>query len=237
MLVKKQLHPGAEPTSGGSPAPKTNTTAAIPVADVDFMDVSKAVAATWLATPAITLVWKKDKDFDIQVQEYAASLSSRKATGSLRPGQSFTLKQLDKQVEDAVREVKIYIARKFKTDGAAAQFARYGIVKEGTQYRMSRDRNNRKEAFKLMIDAIATDGFANEEYGTAFWMNMQTNFSDALMQASNTAGDVSGKVATKNQQKAAIKKVMDALRLVLRGNYPDTYKQVYRDWGWQKERY
>jgi len=237
MLQKKQLHPDAEPATGVAAATKPNTTAAIPAADVDFMDVAKKVAATWLATPDITLVWKKSGDFDKQVQDYAQSLSSRKATGSLRPGQTFTLKQLDKQIDDAVREVKVYIERKFKTAGAVAQFARYGIIKDGTNYRMSRDRNNRKEALKLMIDAIAEDGFANEEYGTAFWTEVQTNLTNALAASGNIAGDVSGKVATKNQQKIAVKKVMTSLQLILRGNYPDTYKQVYRDWGWQKESY
>jgi hypothetical protein len=238
MLTKKQLHPDAEPTpAAGQPAAKTKSTSAIPAADVDFMDVSKAVAATWMATPAITLVWINSTAFDKQVQDYATSLSSRKATGSLRPGQSFTLKQLDKQVDDATREVKVYIERKFKTAGAVAQFARYGIIKDGTNYRISRDRNNRKEALKLMVDAIAADGFAAEEYGTAFWTGMQTNYSNALVASGTTAGDVSGKVATKNQQKIAIKKVMTGLQLVLRANYPDTFKQVYRDWGWQKESY
>ncbi len=237
MLHTKHLHPDAEPTTGGSTAPKPNATAAIPAADVDFMDVSKAVSATWLATPDITLVWKKSGDFDKQAQDFAVSISSRKATGSLRPGQSFTLRQSDGQIDVAVREVKVYIERKFKTTGAVAQFARYGIIKEGTQYRMSRDRNNRKEALKLMIDAIAADGFAAEEYGTAFWTDMQTNYSNALTASGNTSGDVSGKVATKNQQKIAIRNVMTALQFVLRGNYPDTFKEVYRDWGWQKERY
>jgi hypothetical protein len=237
MILKKQLHPDAEPNTGGSPASKPVTTAAIPAADVDFMDVSKAVAATWMTAPGITLLWKTNSDFEKQVQDYGLSLSSRKATGSLRPGQSLTLKQMDKQIDDAVKEVKVYIERRFKTSSAAAQFARYGIVKEGSMYRLSRDRNNRKEALKLMIDAIAADGFGTEEYGTAFWADMQTNYSNAVTQAGNTAGEVSSKVATKNQQKQAIRKVMTALQLVLRGNYPDTYKQVYRDWGWQKERY
>lgn len=237
MFPKRQLHPDAEPNNSGETTAKPNATAAIPAADVDFMDVARAAAATWLATADITLVWKTSGDFNTQVQDYATMLSSRKATGSLRPGQSLTLKQMDSRIDTAVKEVKVYIERKFKTDGAIAQFARYGIVKDGSMYRMSRDRNNRKEAFKLMIDAIAADGFTAEEYGTAFWRDMQTSFSNALTQAGNTAGDVSSKVATKNQQKIAIKKVMTSLQLALRANYPDTFKQVYRDWGWQKESY
>ncbi len=237
MLQFKQLHPDAAPAAGGDEAGKPVETAAIPAADVDFMDVSKNVAANWLASPAITLVWKTAPDFDKDVQAYAISLTSRKASGSLRPGQSLTLKQMDRQADLAVKEVKVYIERKFKTAAATAQFARYGIVKEAKSYCLSRDRNNRKEAFKLMIDAIATDGFGAEEYGTAFWTDMQKNYSDALELAGNTAGTVSGKVATKNELKKSIKNVMKSLQLVLRGNYPDTFTKKYREWGWQKESY
>ena len=224
--------------TGGSPAPETtNPTAAIPDADVDFMDVAKAVAASWLANPAITLLWKNSGDFDKEVQDYAISLSSRISTGSLRPGQTLTLKQLDKKVNDAVTEVKVYIEKKFKKANATAQFARYGIVRENESYIFSRDRNNRKAAFELMIAAIAADGFGAEEYGTAFWTALQTDYAAALALASTTTGDVSEKVATKNQQKLAIKKVLTNLLLVLRANYPETYAEMYRKWGWKKESY
>ena len=172
MIPVKYLQPDAAVPTGGSAAPKANTTAAIPAADVDFMDVSKAVAAAWLSTPGITLIWKTSAAFNAEVQGLALTIGGRKATGSLRPGQTFTLQQLDKKMDDAVKEVKVYIERKFKTAGAATQFARYGIVKEGSMYRLSRDRNNRLEALQLMITAIAADGFGTEEYGTAFWTGM-----------------------------------------------------------------
>ena len=237
MFTNKFLFADDAPGGGNTPPAKPNATAAIPAADVDFMDVAKAVAASWLANPAITLVWKNSSDFDKDVQAYASSLGSRISTGSLRPGQTLTLKQLDKKVNDAVTEVKVYIEKKYKKANAPAQFARFGIVKDQTTYRFSKDRNNRKAAFNLMIAAIAADGFGAEEYGTAFWTNLQTDYNTALAAASTTTGDVSEKVATKNQQKLAIKKVLTNLLFVLRGNYPDTFKEMYRKWGWKKESY
>lgn len=237
MQVKKHLHPDAETPTGGNGAGKPNATAIIPAADIDFKDVGKSVANSWLANPHITLIWKKPADFLKEVLDYETALTSRKATGSLRPGQSQTLDQFDKKVDDAVTEVKVYIQKKFKKDFAQAQFSRYGIVKDGSNYRLSRDRNNRLEAFKLMIPAIAADGFDAEEYGKTFWTDMQTNYAAALDAANNTSGQVSGKVATKNQQKIAIKNVLSSLLLVIKGNYPDTFKSVYRNWGWRKESY
>jgi hypothetical protein len=237
MQVKKQLHPDAETPAGGSGARKPNATAIIPAADTDFKDVAKNVAKTWLANPDITLIWKKAPDFQKQVNDYETALSVRKATGSLRPGQSQTLDQLDKTLDAGVTEVKVYVQKKFKKQLAQAQYARYGIVKENNNYRLSKDRNNRLEALKLMVTAITTDGFDNEEYGKTFWADMQTNYAVALDAANNTSGDVSGKVATKNEQKKAIRQVLASLLLVIKGNYPDTFDKIYRSWGWRKESY
>ena len=92
------------------------------------MDVSKAVAASWQVNTAITLLWKKSGDFDADVNTYSATLGSRMDTGSLRPSQTLVLKQLDKQADEGVTEVKVYIEKKYKTANAIAQFARFGII-------------------------------------------------------------------------------------------------------------
>jgi hypothetical protein len=237
MKITKYLHPDAAPGTGGEDNGKPTSTRIIPQADVDFMDLAKNVATNWLANPAITLIWKTPADFQKEVNNYEVELTSRKSTGSLLPGQVLTLKQMDKQINDAVKDVKIYIQRKFKKANAEAQYARYGITREYKTFIISRDRNNRRDALKLMIAAIEADGFGAEEYGTAFWTDMQTNYSAAINAAGTTAGDVSIKVAGKNRLKKDIKTVLSSLLLVLKGNYPETYPGIYRDWGWQKERF
>jgi len=237
MLIKKFMNADGIANGNGGESPKKNTTPSIPRADVDFMDVAKAVATNWLDNPDITLRWKNSDAFNDEVQAYTDSLHQRHSTGSQRPSLTQTLVQLDELLDDAVAEVKIYITKKFKKRNAAAQYARYGIIKKGRAYRMSRDRNERRAALDLMVAAIATDGFGQEEYGTNFWKDMKTNYTAALDLAGNTASNVSEKVANKNTQKKAIKKVLNALLFVLKGNYPDTYQEMYRKWGWKKETY
>ena len=237
MKITKYLHPDAAPGAGGENDGTPNSTRIIPQADVDFMDLSKNVATNWLANPAITLIWKTPADFQKLVNDFETELTGRKSIGSVLPGQAFSLKQMDRLIDVGVSEVKIYIQRKFKKVNAPAQYARYGITKEGVNFIINRDRNNRRDALKLMITAIDADGFAAEEFGTAFWTGMQTNYSAAINAAGTTAGDVSIKVAGKNRLKKDIKRVLSCLLLILKANYPDTYPGVYRDWGWQKERF
>lgn len=237
MKITKYLQADAAPGAGGEDDGKPNKTSIIPQADIDLKDLSKNVAKNWLLNPDITLKWKKASDFQNNVNSFETELSSRKATGSVLPGQANALKQLDKQIDTGVSEVKVYIRQKFKKENFQAQYARYGITKEGKDFIVNRDRNNRLEALKLMVTAVEADGFGNEEYGTAFWTGMQTNYSAAIDAAGNTAGDVSTKVAGKNRMKKEIKKVLSSLLLVIKGNHPDDYQGVYRDWGWQKERF
>jgi hypothetical protein len=201
------------------------------------MDVAKTVAENWVANPAITLVWKTSANFNAEVLAYAASLEGRIDTGALRTGQTLTLLQLDQQIDAAVGEVKTYIEGKYKKANAPAQFPRFGIPKSSAGYIMSRDRNNRNTALNQMIKSIADEGFADKEFGTAFWTGTKTSYEAALKLASTTTGNVSGQVATKNQQKDAITKVFASLLFVLHGNYPDTYKETIRQWGWKKESY
>lgn len=235
-MQTKQLHPDAQDVAVA--ASKTTTPKGYtPDKDADFETVSTKVSNSWTANPTITLVWKTPAQFASMVTAYKTAYGNRLSDGGNRPSLTQTLKQLDKQMDNAVSEVKIYIQRKFKKANAKAQYARYGIIHNNKGYQLPRDRDERKNSLPLMIAAITTDGFDTEEFGNTFWTTMQTDYINALNSANSVDGDVSINVAAKNEQKEAITKVMDSLRLVLKGNYPDTYTAIYRDWGWQKEDY
>lgn len=237
-MLRKQLHPDAVDGAAAPAKIKSKKSKGYtPTKDSDFDTVCNAVSTAWAANPTITLIWKTPAQFAAMVTAYSTAFGSRLSDGGNRPSQTQTLEQLDEQMDEAVTDVKTYIEKKFKKKNAPAQFARYGIVHTTRGYTLPKDRDQRKLNLQLMIDAIAEDGFDTEEFGATFWTTMQTNYTKALNDASTTDGSVSTNVAAKNEQKAAITKVMDALRLVLKGNYPDTYAAVYRDWGWQKEDY
>ncbi len=237
--INFQYAPGDEAPGTGGTGKKPVKARNIPKADADFKDVAQAVADSWLANPDITLRYKKAGDFKTEVTDFAKGLASRITTGSLRPGQTSTLNQLDEQIDAAVGKVKTYIEKKYEDGDPQAQYARFGIIKENRRYIISADRNNRLPALQQMIDSIAAEGFGNEKFGTAFWTDIQTAYTTALSQASTTTGNVSGKVATKNERKDAITTVLVSLLKVLEGNYPneDEYKGVIRQWGWKKESY
>lgn len=237
MQYIKLMYSDTPSNGGGGEDDKTKKTKALPDRDIELMDVSKNVSVSWIANPQITLLWKNSAEFEKEVQSYAENLVDRIDTSTHRPAVTRALVQQDKQIDEGVIEVKIYIAKKFKKANAPAQYARYGIVKVGDTYKMSLDRNQRKAALGLMVKAIAEDGFGEEEYGSNFWKAIQADYTASVDAAGANAGTVSEKVATKKVQKRGIRKVLKALRRALEANYPDTYREMLRKWGWQKERY
>ena len=231
--------PGNEATGTGGNSKKPVKTENIPRADIDFKDLAEAVADSWLANPDITLRYKKAADFKKETTDFTDSLVSRINTGSLRPGQTQTLKQINQQIDQAVGKVKTYIEKKYEDGDPKAQYSRFGIIKDSRRYIISADGNNRKLALQQMVDSVAAEGFGNEKFGTAFWRDIQSAYITAFAEASNTTGEVSSKVATKNERKKAIRTVLKSLLRVLEGNYPvaEEYKGVIRQWGWKKESY
>ncbi len=237
MKSNKILHPDAVETNGAAPSKtKKSPKSYDPKAAADIVTVSTKVNEKWAMNPDITLKWMAQTDFDALVSSLAKAVQQQGSDASLSPGETQSLQQMDKQMNDAVKNAKRGIDYKFK-DAAVAQYARYGIAKENDSYQLPRDRDKRLENIPLMIAAVAADGFGAEDWGTDFWTTMLTTYTAAVKAAGKSKGSVSvgsGNIAGMVQQ---VNKASTALRFVLRGNYPDNYQQVYRDWGWQKESY
>jgi len=93
--------------------------------------------------------------------------------------------------------------------------------------------DKRSKALALAIATCTANGFMDEKSGKA----SQVSFDALLKNASVTAGTVSQKVGAKNELRKSIVKTHNALINVLKGNYPDEWKSVIREWGFQKENY
>lgn len=237
QLFRIQRSPDGEtppppPTPPKSPRKKRP----IPEAEGDIATLAQQVAAHWSGSP-LTLIWTNADAFSTAATTFRNQLLARRDTGALRPGHTYTMNEIEEQIEAALREVKVYIQGKFKTAGAAAQYPRYGMVHRGDRWIMPPDRDDLRISLNSMITAIAADGFGEREYGTAFWTGIKANFDAAFNAAKNTDGAISGAISDKNEEKEYILKTLKALLNLLEANYPDSYEEQYRLWGFQVEDY
>ncbi len=212
-------------------------TSTAPTKDADFGDLGVNSSAAWLKNPQITLPWMTQAQHKANVDAFNTTLTERQSTGGGRKEVTAKLDALDVAIDEGTSAVKGYLVYKFEKANAPSYYPQFGIVRAGSNFIIPRDRNKRAAALPLTLAAITALGFANEKYGAAFWQTTMDSYKALLTQASEVDGTVSNKVSAKNELRKTIKKTHNALINILKANYPDTYKSVIREWGFQKEKY
>lgn len=221
------------PTPGNT---KPNTKSNIPYADIDFGTVITNVANKWIASPQITLLWMDANTFASKASSFTTELNKRHDVGSTRPQITERLKQLDNTIDSSLLYIKGYLLELYK-DAAKSYYPSFGIEHKSNRYIFPTDRNKKSEALRLMINAIHINGLDGKEFGTTFWTDIKTEYDTLLDKAMNTDGNVSTKVSNKNELKKELIKIVNSIIIVIRANYPETYKSELRNWGFQKEKY
>lgn len=209
----------------------------VPRKDADLLAVCSSANDKWAATPAITLIWKTQTDFGADTLAFKVGLEARNTEGGFRGAQTSTLDDLDTQADDAVPFVKAAINAKFGPHNGPSHYSEFGMAHRHSQYELPADRQQRKDALRMMVDAIAANSLGTIQYGTTFWTTLKTNYDAALADATSGAGSVSAAVSDLVQMRTGLRRVLHSILLVLEGNYPDTFEQVRRDWGFQKGSY
>lgn len=209
----------------------------VPVTDVNFGEVITSVSKKWASSNWLSLQWLTAAEFDTNAKNYNTVLNARLKEGSTRPQITKALGTLDKTIDGALSYIKIYITEKYKKENATSYYPEFGIEYKINNYLFPADQNKRLLALDLVIAALQTHGFENKEYGVAFWTPIKAQYKLLLEQALAKDGEVSVKVGDKNALKNNLKKGLNAIVNTLKANYPDSYKQELRNWGFQKEKY
>ena len=212
---------------------KSNT----PDKDSDLSRLGLTVAAKWKVSPLITLIWTNAVQHETNVNSFATTLSERQSTGGGRKEVTGKLGALDVSIDEGISAIKGYLVYKYEKTNAPSYYPQFGIVKNGNNYIVPRDHDKRAAALPLILAAVTTHGFTGEKYGATFWQATKDSYDALLKEASAVDGTVAKKVSDKNELRKIIVKTHNSLIFVLKANYPDTYKNVIREWGFQKEKY
>jgi len=225
------------PSSSTITTTKTVKTPGVPKGDINFGNTITLVATSWIANPTITVSYATPAEFVQMAKDYNAELKERITFGSTRSQQTKILIGLDRKIKTGLKEVKSYIGTKYGTDNAESYFNQFGIVHENNGWILPYDRQKRILALNQMVKAIDDNGFGTNAYGKTYWADIIKLYGPTVAIVQDIEQKVSDKVKNKNTGKKDLNKIITSLRFILRGNFPDTYKQVYRTWGFLRENY
>ena len=228
-------------TGGGAPAEPVDThirhQGNIPAKDAELLNVCSQSDEQWKLNTNFTLVWITEAEFATDVQNFKNLYTQRQSTGVNLPQISHDIDELDRKTDDAVSFVKTYILEKFGPKDGPSHYAAFGFEHKHNHFQFPTQRQKRLESLNLMTAAIASNGFGTKTYGTTFWTDLRDKYNSLINSASDTSGDVSEDVSELVQLRTKLRRVLHSLLLLLEANYPDTFDQMRRKWGFQKEKY
>jgi hypothetical protein len=213
---------------------KTNT---IPAKQSVMLALAESVAKKWMATPEIKLLWVKADNFNNLVQEFKTAIGQRVDAGNSRQSKTKLLQNLNNKINKAVEELKIAILGKFGKEDGKSYYSEFGIIKENKAFRLSPDRKERQQGLDTLIKNLEKYQLTVAKYSLDDFKAMQAEYNTLMTETQEIDSTVSAEVGNKNELMKKVEKILNALILIIKGNYPDTYASELRAWGFQKEKY
>lgn len=219
---------------------KPNSKSNIPTGDMDFGTVANDAMEMWKIENWLTLKYITQAEAQGKVNLYNSIIDNRKDDGGDRPQYTVALKTVNGEIDGSIKYIKGYLQEEHGEEGkevVQSYYPAFGIVKVGDAFEIPKDASSRKVALSLMLTAIKDNNFEDRKYGLPFWTDLKTRY-DGLVQTSRALdGTISDNVGDKNVLKEELHEVLISLINVITGNYPKTYHEQLRKWGFQKEKY
>jgi hypothetical protein len=201
--------------------------------DINLLNLSKTIVAKWAQSPWLTLQWLTAAEFAKKISKYNDILEFRLKNG--RTGsQAVTI--IEKKIIKAVTVVRRYIFEKYKYEASKSYYPSFGISSKAP-YGLLKDSGKLTKSLKLMINAIDKNGFADKEYGTAYWTAIKNEYDQLIHDQATTNRVVMKNQNDKHKIKEEIKEVLSAIEAIIVINYPNTCNKELSNWGIKRRKY
>jgi septal ring factor EnvC (AmiA/AmiB activator) len=182
--------------------PKRNRKSNVTKKDAELGTLAQSVSKVWAKNPQISLIWITQADFDAQANSYASSLDDKSNSQKNRPQITNNLKSCNNAIDAGISKLKAYLDADAKDKAEAkANYAKFGVVLQGTSFKLPSDKDKRKQALKLVLDAIKEFGYDKKPFGTDYFTPLIAQYNTLVSEAADSDKNVSSIVGNKNKQK------------------------------------
>jgi len=209
----------------------------MPSADLDLLAVAKLACAKWKETPDFKLLWKSCEEFENDINEFELSLSSKKNAGAVRTPLSKKLSIVNKTIDHLLIYIKDSLKDKYGKDTYQAYFPEFGIAFYKGVYRLPADQQERRQALTMLVSAIVKHDLQGQNSQISVWQNLKDEFDQCIADSTENTTTSTKFVGDKKLLRPTVKKALDSLTHLIKGNYPDSYENTLRTWGFLKETY
>lgn len=215
---------------------KKSTLSNIPRRDADMLGVFRSVNLKWDEAQFV-IAWITKARFVELVNTFYNLLLNRKTVGASRGSVTEELKDLNLEIDRSIEHVKNKLAETYGSKKEAmVHYPAFGIVKESS-YKLPKAKEKRFNNMNLLINGLKLYGFENMTYGLQYWTDIQERYNRNIDKARHTDGSVSVKVGNLDEMRDELRLFCNSFIHIVRGNHPVQWRNIIRDYGFQKEKY
>lgn len=149
------------------------------------------------------------------------------------------LKAVNKTINSHLKNLKDYLSDEYGKDISKVWYAAYGIEKKGSLYILPTDNDGRGRSLDILIQELSkpNNPIATKKYGLSFWINQRDEHKEIWASSKAIDGTRSIYADKLKTAKLEAKRLQSRLRMHLRATYGEQYKSIWRDFGFQNEKY
>ncbi|GAB3837421.1 hypothetical protein [Hymenobacter jeollabukensis] len=233
----------SQPAADGhapDPAPSQSKASApsLPQTELALAELALLAADEWLLRPQLTLLWTSSADFKQLASDFRGSIQDTDDAGDALAPQSNRLAVLDALINDKLRYVKNALANQYdEEDDGRPYYPEFGIGKFSGTWQLPKDRVERTKALKKLVAALPKHGLGQQKHGTDFWAPIAKEYAELTSSTAKGKGLRATEVAGKGTLREQVEDVLEALKNLLKANYPNTHQAEKRKFGFLKETY
>jgi hypothetical protein len=211
----------------------------VPSNPLEMVQVGREVMKHWPESK-IDIQWTNPAIFEPQLDTLEISCTKRTQADTKRNPITRRMKELDEIINSNLRYPKDYIAEYYSDSPTPAEeyYRDFGIeYNTNGSYRFPTAKERRVEALKVMIAAMSTHGMTERKFGVQFWQPIFEEYSQLLANSFSSDSGKKVSIVEKEEVKRAVYKTLKAVTLMLQAVFPDNYMEMYRIWGFHREKY
>ncbi len=211
------------------------TSSRIPRSDANLLGMAKSILKTWEKNQAISMIWISFDDFTKKVTEFDTLINQNSNARNKRSPISYQLGLMDRAIDEKLSYVKNAIKNYYGIKNASSYYSSFGIEKRSRGYILPHDRQKRILALQKMKEGVTNINLESDKFGIAFWTDIYDKYNNLISQTTDSVQDFSQIKSNKEVLKEEIITTLKSLIFVIKANYPHTWEDQLRVWGFLKE--
>ena len=208
----------------------------LPRKEADLVSVAQRVHAK-MAETGICPLWTSAETFEAKISEIDAGVQKMSELKSRLKQVSNELRILNAEIDIGLLDLKDGLTGKFGRDRAKAYATEFGMESRGGRTTLPINREKRIRSLEAIVAAIDKYGISLLKSSKEFWAEHLARLQSLSDESKSLKSAMAAEVRQKQLNIKYLRRVLRTTLLVLKGNYPDDYKRVIRNWGILKENF